>query len=277
MLSKLHERLGTAGFVVAIVALIAALGGTAIAAAGLNSTEKKEVKKIAKKFAGKPGANGAPGAPGPAGSAGLAGPKGDKGDTGSAGANGADGDPGKNGKDGNSVVIGTPTPGECPPGGVTVQVEGNPGTKKAVCNGTFDFAGLPAGATLTGLWGQFQPGEGFHSEQISFPVPLGADPTPVFVPAPTGTQEEKETQEDEAAAEGCPGYVDGVPTADPGKLCVYASVSEGIPDGATGFFKAEPTGGLTPGAGQTGALFLYQCATPSCSPIGTWAVTEAEA
>ena len=61
MIERIHQKLGTAGFVIAIVALIAALGGTALAAAKLNGTQKKEVEKIAKKYAGKPGAAG----PGP--------------------------------------------------------------------------------------------------------------------------------------------------------------------------------------------------------------------
>ncbi len=68
MINRIHNRLGTAGFVVAIVALVAALSGVAIAAnGGLSGKQKKEVKKIAKQFAGKngaPGAKGDPGAPG---------------------------------------------------------------------------------------------------------------------------------------------------------------------------------------------------------------------
>ena len=49
MISKLHNRLGTAGFVVAIIALVAALSGGAYAAqqANLSKQQKKEVKKIA--------------------------------------------------------------------------------------------------------------------------------------------------------------------------------------------------------------------------------------
>ena len=50
MISRIHSKLGTAGFIVAIVALVAALG-VALAASGLNSKQKKEVKKIAKQFA----------------------------------------------------------------------------------------------------------------------------------------------------------------------------------------------------------------------------------
>jgi hypothetical protein len=72
MFSRLHNRLGTAGFVLAIVALVAAVAGTAFAAQGLNSKQKKEVKKIARSVAN-PGPAGAAGA---AGANGAAGPEG---------------------------------------------------------------------------------------------------------------------------------------------------------------------------------------------------------
>jgi len=91
MFRRIHDKLGTAGLIVAVVALIAALGGTALAAAGLNSKQKKEVKKIAKQFAGKPGATG------PAGPKGDQGPKGDAGPKGDPGAKGDQGVPGKEG------------------------------------------------------------------------------------------------------------------------------------------------------------------------------------
>ncbi|HET9154320.1 MAG TPA: hypothetical protein VFN85_09425 [Solirubrobacterales bacterium] len=97
MFSRIHQKLGTAGFVIAIVALIVALGGAAYAALpGLNSKEKKEVKKIAKKFA-KQGATGAPGAPGVMGPAGARGDSGAKGDTGAPGAPGETGPEGPSG------------------------------------------------------------------------------------------------------------------------------------------------------------------------------------
>ena len=73
---RLHNRLGTAGFLIAIVALVAAVAGTAFAAAGLNSKQKKEVRKIAKSVAGAPGAPGAAGANGLNGAGGAAGPEG---------------------------------------------------------------------------------------------------------------------------------------------------------------------------------------------------------
>jgi hypothetical protein len=98
MFSTIHQKLGTAGFVISIVALVAALGGGAYAASGgLSGKQKKEVEKIAKKYAGKPGATGATGATGPAGAAGTAGTTGAEGKTGQEGKQGLRGVPGETG------------------------------------------------------------------------------------------------------------------------------------------------------------------------------------
>jgi Collagen triple helix repeat (20 copies) len=97
MLKRLHNKLGTAGLVVAVVALIAAVAGTAFAAGGLTKKQEKQVIKIAKKYAGKDGKDGAPGAPGAKGDTGPAGPAGapgSKGDTGNQGPQGPQGPPG---------------------------------------------------------------------------------------------------------------------------------------------------------------------------------------
>ena len=88
MLSRMHNKLGTAGLVVAIVALIAALTGAAYAAGGLTKSQEKQVTKIAKKYAGKNGKDGATGPAGAQGAKGDKGEKGDKGDTGNPGQNG---------------------------------------------------------------------------------------------------------------------------------------------------------------------------------------------
>jgi hypothetical protein len=94
MFSRIHQRLGTAGFAIAIIALIVALGGAAYAALpGLNSRQKKEVKKIAKKLA-VPGVPGVQGAPGAAGAKGDAGAKGEAGAAGGTGPVGPQGPPG---------------------------------------------------------------------------------------------------------------------------------------------------------------------------------------
>jgi hypothetical protein len=94
MLSKIHQRLGTAGFVLAVVALVVALSGAAYAALpGLNSKQKKEVKKIAKGLV-KPGPPGSPGPVGPAGTNGTTGAQGGSGSAGGTGPEGKEGPPG---------------------------------------------------------------------------------------------------------------------------------------------------------------------------------------
>ena len=139
MFKRVHEKLGSAGLIIAVVALVAALSGAAIAAAPkLNPTQKKEVTKIAKKYAGKPGATGPQGLLGPPGAPGA------KGDSGAAGAKGATGLEGPEGPTG--------------PAGPTE-------TK------------LPPGKSLKGLW-QFQTeGSGLALVSISFPLRV-VEPTP---------------------------------------------------------------------------------------------------
>jgi Collagen triple helix repeat (20 copies) len=195
MLSRIHDKLGTAGLVIAVIALVAALAGTAIAAAGLNGKQKKEVKNIAKQFAGK---NGAPGATGP---------QGPKGDTGAAGKNGTNGTNGTNGNEG-------------PPG-----KDGKTGFTKT----------LPTGETETGTWALYPMGgrvfkkalseeecttreEAFPCFEITYSegevsmvamplnIPLNSAPEVIVYNKP-GTEE-------------CPGSL-AEPKAAAGKFCVY--------------------------------------------------------
>jgi hypothetical protein len=159
MLSRLHNKLGTAGLVVAIVALIAALGGAAYAASDnhLSGGEKKEVKKIAKKYAGKPGPTGPTGPQGPAGA------------NGKNGVNGATGPTGPEGEQGPTGPAGP---------------EGSPWTAGGV---------LPSGKTLKGHWAYAENLEsGFRIEYapISFGIPLATPPTVVYV-ATAGEHEEE--------------------------------------------------------------------------------------
>lgn len=145
MLKRIHNKLGPAGLVVAVVALVAAVGGTAFAAGGLNATQKKEVKKIAKKFAGKPGPKGDPGSPGAQGSKGDQGPKGDagpKGDTGERGPR-----------------------GEIGPAGPTETI-------------------LPPGETEIGTWSYFGNGQEFAYPSISFPLRVEPAPVGPFLVEP---------------------------------------------------------------------------------------------
>jgi hypothetical protein len=255
MFSKLHDRLGTAGLVVAVVALVAALAGSAIAAGGLTKSQEKQVTKIAKKYAGKKGPRGKAGPAGPAGPAGTAGAPDAKGDSGAPGTNGTNGD------DGDSPV-GTPftgAKGSCTSGGVEYKV----GTETdLVCNGQtgwVDF--LPAGETETGAWGSFDESASASTmgSPISFNPPLETAPEVVQVKAgQAGTEN----------ADKCPGYVDGVPTAEEGVLCIYISNETGgiispvfNPAVAEGF-----------GASKVGAVL--NLVLNGAGPLfGTWAVT----
>jgi hypothetical protein len=170
MISKIHQKLGTAGFIISIVALVAALGGGAYAASGgLSGKQKKEVEKIAKKYAGKPGPQGATGAPGAKGDAGA------KGDNGAPGANGTNGAPGSNGTNGT--------------------------------NGTTGFtATLPKGATETGNWGFSRTEETLIIAPISFAIPYSVTedaPVGVYVKnGETGVTECPGTAAKPEAAEG---------------------------------------------------------------------------
>lgn len=186
MFSRIHEKLGTAGFVIAIVALIAALGGTALAAAGLNSKQKKEVTKIAKKYAGADGKDGAAGATGPQGPAGV------KGDTGPQGKQGDPGAPGANGTDGEDGFCSLAVP-DCV---------------------------LPPGATLTGVFAANSSGSTSQDKArfaVSFPleVPGLFDVTSHVIEMPPGASDTEE----------CPGS-SMEPKAKAGYLCLYEALVE---------------------------------------------------
>jgi Collagen triple helix repeat (20 copies) len=240
MFSKLHDRLGTAGLVVAVVALVVALGGTAIAAQqALNGKQKKEVKTIAKAEAkkvakgivgppGAPGAVGAPGAPGavgPIGPIGPAGPEGPEGPEGDAGPTGPEGDVGPTGPAGPS----------CPEGPCF----------------------LPSEATETGTWGGVVEAAGFALFPISFNLPLEEAPVGKYIEEP-GVESTGE----------CPGIEDGIPQAEPGFLCVYAQAG----DDAFGGFSDPTSTTEAAGVAPSGTLMLATGAagTPA---FGVYAVT----
>ena len=215
MISRIHNKLGTAGFIIAIIALIAALSGVAVAAAGLNGKQKKEVKKIAKSVA-------IPGPAGPAGAAGPAGPKGDTGAKGDKGDTGEKGAQGEKGAKGDSV-----TGAAIAAGGVCGTETGVKYTLNAtstnICNGLDGESGftevLPPGETETGAWA-FGPADAEGAEMISFSynIPLEeAIPTAnIHYVKATGTKPAE-----------CQGSATE-PTAAPGHLCIYAAVEEGV-------------------------------------------------
>jgi hypothetical protein len=193
MLSRIHNKLGTAGLVVAIVALVAALAGAAFAAGGLTKQQEKQVKKIAKQFAGKQGPQGPAGTPGKDGANGANGTNGAKGATGPKGATGKEGKKGATGATGE------------------INTEGS----------------LPSGKSEFGHWSigtttEEQQINGANVENwltsISFAVPIPyekeeAGPFPV-------TPKLKYVPVGEEEVEGCPGTA-LAPTAEPGFLCIY--------------------------------------------------------
>jgi Collagen triple helix repeat (20 copies) len=251
LFSKIQERFGTAGLVVAIIALVAALAGTAIAAGGkLTAKQKKEVTKIAKKYAGKPGPAG------PAGSAGANGAKGDTGAQGAQGPQGPQGAPGAQGPKGD---------------------EGSPWTVGGK---------LPENATLTGAFttpttldvagqrytGMLEEGKGYATA-ISFVIPLASDPTFIPVP-PSGANY--------GTAPGCPGVVNETPQADSGNFCVYLkSVDIGFPLPAATLSVSEPGPRVKTevGVSPAGVNLWVDCPSPTGGPVpfcagaGVWAVT----
>ncbi|TMK58184.1 MAG: hypothetical protein E6G51_03525 [Actinobacteria bacterium] len=277
MISRLHQKLGTAGFVIACVALIAALAGTAFAAAGLNSKQKKEVKKIAKQFAGKPGKDGAPGPAGPAGK------------DGTNGTNGTDGKDGAPGKDGKSVITvsfgggAEPTGNPCNEnGGMSIEVEGS-GTKKIVCNGEEGLEGpkgdegdpwtaggtLPSGETETGAWA-FGPASESTFEAtvpISFSIPLPSalgstgtcnvdapnQPSTCQVHYINPAGDEVTGEEEVKTSTYCDGSA-AAPTADPGHLCIYAGKEQEVL--TADFFIIRADSELT-GASTSGAVVTF--------------------
>jgi collagen type I alpha len=182
MLRRINQKLGTAGFIIAIVALVAALGGGAYAASGaLTGKQKKEVEKIAKKYAGKPG---------PAGTTGPAGSPGAKGDAGATGATGVAGVAGLAGAAG--------APGAAGKNGLTGFTETLPGEK-----------------TETGAWVVGNTPAGDHEPAraaISFSIPLASA-------LPAGKVHY--IKSGEPAPTGCTGGTASEPTAEPGNLCVY--------------------------------------------------------
>jgi hypothetical protein len=247
MLSRLQNKLGTAGLVVAIVALVAALTGAAFAAGGLTKQQEKQVKKIAKKFAGKPG---------PAGPAGA---KGDKGDT---GAKGDKGDTGAGGPAGPQGPIGKTGP------------EGPEGPE-----GSFADKMLP-GTTLRGNWSISAKELGYAFESVSYLMEYPG-PAPTIVLVRSGASAECETlsvgtkpvcEAEVAAAEAnCHGTA-AEPKADPGFVCFYVNFVQG-PFPAGEF--AGPGAGLPGESTPFGATLQVAPAASGGTLLmrGTWAVT----
>jgi hypothetical protein len=254
MLTRIHDRLGPAGLVVAIIALVAALSGAAIAAkGGLTGKQKKEVEKIAKKYAGKPGA---PGAKGDTGAAGASGPKGDTGAQGPKGDTGAQGLKGDKGEKG---------------------AKGDPGDPWS------PESELPPGATLTGAWafGPLPEGEtgggGFKNVRvpISFNVKLGAalPESNVHFLNEAGEEITGFGAETVAPSTPCTGTAVN-PTAPAGHLCVYAGAV--LEAKLSNTWIQQLSGPLeASGASTAGASLTFRDVNEFGGGFGAWAVTAA--
>jgi hypothetical protein len=224
MLSRMHNKLGTAGLIVAVVALIAALGGAAFAASGkLTSREKKEVKKIAKKFA-------KAGPTGPQGPKGDAGAKGDPGQAGAKGETGPEGPQGLQGATGEAGVCSEEEP-ECvlAPGAmetgllsVTASAAENEG-EKIVATLSFPLRLSSAPIAVASFYEQ-------NGHKIGLLLD-GTGPEPTFFgphPHPSGPNQQKEFEEDgEAYEAACPGEFEQPESDESGVLCIYVGPETG--------------------------------------------------
>jgi hypothetical protein len=249
MIKSAHQKLGTAGFVISIVALLLALTGGAYAAGGgLSGKQKKEVTKIAQTEAKKlatAGPAGATGATGPTGAPGA------KGDPGSAGT----GTPGEAGKSVTAEEFGAAgKEGHC------VQVGGTKFT--AASGSTFSCNGrtgspwtaggvLPSGSTETGTFGAAVAAGGVAFIPVSLSIPTSAPLTAIYV---TGGKE-FDTEGQEVTGGLCPGITAGVPAAEPGALCAYATTATGT-ETFLGLF--DPTKQVEPGVAVTGVLIATE-------------------
>jgi hypothetical protein len=268
MFERIHQKLGTAGFIISIVALVAALSGGAYAAT--NSGGGKATAS-AKAKQGPRGKTGKTGPAGPAGPVGPVGPAGPKGDAGAAGSNGTPGTPGAAGK---SVTVTAAGGSECEGhGGAIVKQEGAAsGTE--VCNGEpgeegspwTDGGTLPSEATETGVWQFISAGKAEEFLPISFPIPLTATAAGEITiqSVPNGHQPTAD----------CPGTSEE-PQAEPGFLCIYGSSFQtagflGTPN--TGY-KPVSSGGEEEGVIGSGTLLYFEETTAGSHGTGSFAVT----
>jgi hypothetical protein len=276
MFSRIHQKLGTAGLVVAIVALLVALTGAAYAAGGLTKSQEKRVTAIAKKYAGKKGAKGA------------AGPQGTAGPQGQQGAQGSPGPAGKDGTDGISVTTKafSGAKGACPEGGLEVETAS---PTILVCNGKKGTEGspwtaggvLPPGETETGGWA-FGSTSTNANVALSFNIPLeqGLGAAEVHYLNATGEEvhlNETTFEPEEGPSTECLGSA-AEPTSEPGNLCVYTGFSSGGLIASEFILSLENAGGpfAATGTSKSGAR-IFVSLSSAATGYGTWAVTAPEA
>jgi hypothetical protein len=273
---SLRNRFGIPGVISVIALVFAMLGGAYAASQNGGGKATASAKK------GKRGPRGPKGATGPAGPAGPQGLAGAKGDAGAAGKDGGQGIQGSQGLPGKSVEVANYSGPECAGSeeGATVQVAGEPSTKKYVCDGTEGAQGspgtpgspwtaggtLPVGSTETGAWGA--AGSGPHFTALPFSIPLAAplDESHVHYITESSSAAEKVPCEN-ASHPGTASITN--PEATSGNLCVYL----GEEHEAFVSVINPPSSPSTQGADTSGAVMAVIGTAAASYATGTWAVT----
>jgi hypothetical protein len=236
-MQRLRKRLHVSpATAIATLALVFAMTGGAYAASKVLITSTKQISpKVLKQLKGAKGANGTNGTNGAPGATGPGGPAGATGPAG-AGATGPAGPAGPTGPAG--------APGK---------------------NGTTGFTKtLPKGESEQGQWaisGNVAEHE-HRSVPISYPIPLEGAPAAHMI------------NHGEAPPAGCTGSAEE-PGAEPGNLCVFASVpfSNLIPFTFGGPIRNAAQGGAQ-GAGKAGAYIdFFSTEAGEAQAEGTWVVT----
>jgi hypothetical protein len=254
-----------------ILALLFAMSGGAYAAGKYLITSTKQISpKVLKALKGSNGTNGAAGPAGAAGASGPQGPAGPQGPGGAKGENGASGAPGTNG-----VSV---TSKELAKGSCTNKEGGSEFTsatgKTFACNGKegspWTAGGtLPKGSSETGVWAEPHLVEYNTGKAQVFFVPISFTiPLPAEIPqANIHFIEPKQ-----APPPGCKGTVAN-PEAEPGNLCIFASVEEGTGNPTIVDPENESASST---AGPRGTLLVFTVVENSEAILalrGTWVVT----
>jgi len=289
MNERFRSKFSSAALIVAVAALVAAVAGAALAASGGSGGSGPTATASATKQGppgprgprGKRGKPGKQGPTGPAGPVGPAGAPGAKGDPGSPGAPGEDGAPGADGKSVKVTEVAPEEP-ECEErGGAIIEEEGS-GNPVEVCSGKegspWPAGGvLPSGKSLTGAWSfGVLSSAGEVQIPISFEIKLAARIAQSNTHYLNAAGKEVLESGEEVDSTKCLGTA-SAPTAAPGHLCVYTSVS-----GETSFIAASAVSFLNPGklsgdptfgTATTGTVFKVFATASGAQGYGTWAVT----
>jgi hypothetical protein len=280
---SLRNRFGIPG-VISVIALVFAMLGGAYAAS--NSSGGGKATASAKAKRGPRGPKGATGPAGPQGSAGA------KGDAGAAGKDGGQGLQGSQGLPGKSVAVAKYSGPECAGSeeGATVEVAGEPLTKKIVCDGAPGVDGangapgapgspwtaggtLPVGATETGSW-ELPAGPAGSTTAVSFPIPLAAElDNGHFFYVPKGGTPPAECENAAHAGTASPAN----PEAEPGYFCIYAAAGSIEANVAFVSHKSATEAFIGNIGASTSGAILLAAATVTGGQLGyfggTWAVT----